>query len=289
MGLAERLATMQNPEPEYITIKCGRCDKRSSMRVVATYTAVDEIEDEYGNVYPGPNEVLRLTLCPACDVVNLTVEIEGNGEYNVLWPSNKTLLGLPPEIDRAYKAAQKVQRIDSNAFAVLLRRVLELVCRDRGANGDNLYEQLKSLAESSEIPDRLADMADQVRQLGNIGAHASAGELTIAEVPILEDLCRAVLEYVYTAPKLIRQVEQRIEERKQSKAKKSKSKLNDYHINIFNKDGEYVADIPDLRGCSATGGTPTEALQRVEIAKIAWLEKARAEGRRIPHPLYRPG
>src|SRR5207247_2111793 len=127
---------------------------------------------------------------------NLSSEMEGAGDLRVLWPLNKALLGLPPTIDKAYKAARNVQRIDNNAFAVLLRRVLELVCLDRGATGDNLQQQLKSLARSNEIP--------------------------------------------------------------------------------------------DLLSCSATGSTPTEALQCVEIAKKAWLEKAHADGRHIPKPLYRP-
>ena len=66
--------------------------------------------------------------------------------------------------------------------------------------------------------------------------------------------------------------------------------MQDYHINIFysSEDGGYIADIPDLEACSAFGKTPAEALAEVEIAKAAWLEAARAEGKRIPHPKYRP-
>jgi len=66
--------------------------------------------------------------------------------------------------------------------------------------------------------------------------------------------------------------------------------VKDYHINIFysEEDGGYIADIPDLEACSAFGNTPEEALSEVEIAKQAWLEAAKAEGRAIPQPLYRP-
>ena len=66
--------------------------------------------------------------------------------------------------------------------------------------------------------------------------------------------------------------------------------MQDYHINIFYsaEDGGYIADIPDLEACSAFGKTPAEALAEVEIAKAAWLEAARAEGKRIPRPKYRP-
>jgi len=66
--------------------------------------------------------------------------------------------------------------------------------------------------------------------------------------------------------------------------------MSDYHINIFysEEDGGYIADIPDLKACSAFGNTPAEALAEVERAKAAWLETARAEGKPIPRPRYKP-
>jgi len=66
--------------------------------------------------------------------------------------------------------------------------------------------------------------------------------------------------------------------------------MSDYHINIFysDEDGGYIADIPDLPSCSAFGATPEEALAEVALAREAWLEAARAEGKPIPPPRYRP-
>jgi len=66
--------------------------------------------------------------------------------------------------------------------------------------------------------------------------------------------------------------------------------MSDYHINVFfsERDGGYVADIPDLRFCSAFGMTPEEALHEVLIAKDAWIETARASGKPVPPPRYHP-
>lgn len=66
--------------------------------------------------------------------------------------------------------------------------------------------------------------------------------------------------------------------------------MRDYHINVFysEADGGYIADIPDLDSCSAFGITASEAVAQVEIAKQAWLEAAKAEGKPIPKPRYRP-
>lgn len=66
--------------------------------------------------------------------------------------------------------------------------------------------------------------------------------------------------------------------------------MKDYHINIFysDEDGGYIADIPDLKACSAFGATPEEALNEVAVARAAWLEAARQAGKPIPPPKYRP-
>jgi predicted RNase H-like HicB family nuclease len=66
--------------------------------------------------------------------------------------------------------------------------------------------------------------------------------------------------------------------------------MKDYHINIFysEEDAGYIAGIPDLNMCSAFGETPAQALAEVELAKEAWLEAAKSEGKPIPEPKYRP-
>ena len=66
--------------------------------------------------------------------------------------------------------------------------------------------------------------------------------------------------------------------------------MRDYHINVFwsQDDNTYIADIPDLKYCSAHGPTPEVALREVLVAREAWLETARANGKPVPPPRYRP-
>jgi predicted RNase H-like HicB family nuclease len=66
--------------------------------------------------------------------------------------------------------------------------------------------------------------------------------------------------------------------------------MKDYHINVFYSEDDscYIADIPDLRYCSACGATPEEAVREVQIAKAAWLKVAKDRGKPIPRPKYRP-
>ncbi len=53
------------------------------------------------------------------------------------------------------------------------------------------------------------------------------------------------------------------------------------------EDGGYIADIPDLRFCSAFGETPEEARHEVQIAKAAWLEAAQASDKPIPSSFFK--
>jgi len=66
--------------------------------------------------------------------------------------------------------------------------------------------------------------------------------------------------------------------------------MNRYHINLFysEEDGGWIADVPDLEGCSAWGASAQEALAAVEQAQHLWLEVARERGTAIPPPSYRP-
>ncbi len=66
--------------------------------------------------------------------------------------------------------------------------------------------------------------------------------------------------------------------------------MKDYAINLFysENDEAWIADIPDLFSCSASGDTPEDALREVQIAKKLWLDTAQEDGDIIPEPVYDP-
>ncbi len=66
--------------------------------------------------------------------------------------------------------------------------------------------------------------------------------------------------------------------------------MSDFHINISwsDEDSGYIAEMPDLDGCSAFGESPARALAELVEVKAAWLEAARETGRKVPEPRYRP-
>jgi predicted RNase H-like HicB family nuclease len=63
-----------------------------------------------------------------------------------------------------------------------------------------------------------------------------------------------------------------------------------YHINVFwyPDDQCWIADVPDLRLCSAHGDTPEQAVAELRMAIGLWLETAKAADQPIPEPRYSP-
>ena len=199
-------------------LTCTHCGNKAPMLIVAEYSKI-KTHDEHSFMSWEEGPFWEILECPSCDRILFRrgywheyLSDEAGPEYEMLYPNGpEHVRGLPKNISKAYVASQKVKSIDSNAFAVLLGRVLDLVCIDKKADGDSLFERLKDIANKGIIPQQLADMAHALRQLRNIGAHADLGELTPAEVPILENLSKAILEYVYSAPALVQLVQSKID------------------------------------------------------------------------------
>jgi predicted RNase H-like HicB family nuclease len=63
-----------------------------------------------------------------------------------------------------------------------------------------------------------------------------------------------------------------------------------YHINLFwsAEDECWIADVPDLKPCSAHGDTGAEALANINDAIEGWLAVAQDRGFPIPDARYRP-
>ena len=62
-----------------------------------------------------------------------------------------------------------------------------------------------------------------------------------------------------------------------------------YEVVIYwsDEDEAFVAEVPELPGCTSDGPTYAEAAAHVEDAARAWIETARELGREIPVPAPR--
>lgn len=210
-------------------IKCRHCDNRAPMEMLFEYKRAHE-DEQSGEIEA--ESICQLLECPNCEkyvfreafyMVEWPADIQD--DFVTLYPQTISVpLGLPETIKKAFEAAIRVRKIDANAYGVLIGRLLEMVCADRKAKGALLHEKLSDLAKKGELPDKLVEVAKGIRLLRNIGAHPGLGELKPFDARILNDLARAILEYIYTAPHLVRRVEDRLKKRKASVRKKKSLK-----------------------------------------------------------------
>jgi hypothetical protein len=166
----------QDHGPAYEVLICSRCE-RPTLQTYMYYEGMDDDDPALTTLYPQP--VARLQ-------------------------------SLPPAVQQEYDAAMAVSQISPNAYAVLLGRVMDSVCAERGAAGDTLQKRLADLADRNEIPKNLADMAQNIRGFRNVAAHADVGSITASEIPFLESLANAVLEYLYEAPRTVERAQERL-------------------------------------------------------------------------------
>lgn len=59
-----------------------------------------------------------------------------------------------------------------------------------------------------------------------------------------------------------------------------------YEVIIYwsDQDQAYIAEVPELPGCAADGGSYQEALAAVGVVIDEWIETAKELGRPIPKP-----
>lgn len=62
--------------------------------------------------------------------------------------------------------------------------------------------------------------------------------------------------------------------------------MHKYEIILYwsQEDEAFIAEVPELPGCSADGQTRQEALENAETVIAEWIETAHELGREIPVP-----
>jgi hypothetical protein len=201
-------------------IACNHCTNNAPMLIITNHTC--EGEDELAeNLLVKEGHDYQMLECLTCQRITLRSLYwheafpEAPRDYMTIFPVTEPLpKGLPQAIKKEFEAALRVRTINPGSYAVLIRRMLEQVCKDRKAAGKNLNQKLDDLVSKNEIPIKLADVAHKLRMFGNMGAHAADTDVDEADVPILDDLSRALLEYVYGAPFLVEQAAKRLAEKK---------------------------------------------------------------------------
>ena len=92
------------------------------------------------------------------------------------------------------------------ASAIMVRKTLEELCRDRNAKGDNLKKRITALSTAVVLPQELLDGIDDLRLLGNDAAHIESqtfNQIGGEEVEVGIEFAKEVLKAVYQYGKLL--------------------------------------------------------------------------------------
>ncbi|MBK1877085.1 DUF4145 domain-containing protein [Pelagicoccus mobilis] len=162
------------------------------------------LKDYDGEEFEGSMAVVACKNCGALTVYDDTCGWHEDDDIcpgEILFPSIIHDHGaIPKKVKEAYEKALRVQWIDPDAFAVLIRKALELVCSLEGAKGHNLQKKLENLKGIKSIPSDIAEAAQALRLSGNIAAHDVEKGLHPLYVHKVDDFFKLILDYIYILP-----------------------------------------------------------------------------------------
>jgi len=150
--------------------------------------------------------------CRALVFVVYTIQPGPNRVTNVLtsYPPERLDFdpsGIPSNILAAMEEALTCHANSAySAAAMMVRKVLEELCEDQGAQGKDLYQRLQTLSTKIVVPQALLDAANDLRLLGNDAAHIEAktfNQVSQDEVEAGIELARELLKAVYQMESLV--------------------------------------------------------------------------------------
>lgn len=139
-------------------------------------------------------------------------------EPKTLYPQSEIdMTGVPENIKTAFESALKVKNIDTAICAMALRRVLEAICKDKGAEGKDLEKMIANMIEHGILPAMFDDACWIIRQLGNSAAHADKKVFSLHQVDQTIEFVQNIINYLYTLPVKMQKLRSDIEAEKKQK------------------------------------------------------------------------
>ena len=213
---------------------CLHCGNTGMLRFIEkTGWKYEEIDtDDMGHVYHCElieHEDWYIFECPVCHkpviISEYTFDIadalpERKTEYPTISVSSD---GVPKDIYSAFESAVKTKGIDFSICLLSLRRVLEMICKDKGAVGDNLEKKIDNLIEQNILPPMIEDACWIIRQLGNEAAHADRIPVYTYDIEQVIGYVATIIDYLYSLPHRVGKMKKKIEERKEATKKANPS------------------------------------------------------------------
>lgn len=195
-----------------IVATCGSCERPVLAKVAGTLV-------DHGDEADLPT-LFQLAACLKCGDPLLAIEEDyGNGwdeEPVTVWPQTHQIVSplIPEPLRRQQTETQKCFSIKAyTATVVMVRRTLEGICLDQGAQGKTLMQMLENLAQSGKIEGRFQEWSQALRTLGNEGAHFSTRSITAEDAADAIVFTEALMDYIYVYSNQFEQFKKRRQRR----------------------------------------------------------------------------
>lgn len=195
---------MEEPEIKYkASGYCPSCNSIVETGILFSYAYdvnyIDELQ------YEGVG--ISLSKCLKCNQPFLTQEdFHHIEEHSVgsdaiqLYPftDNIALKNAPEIVIRPYKEALKCYRAQAYEPCVMMcRKGIEAICVDKGENKGDLYSRLKKLRDKKNLEETFYTWANELRLIGNDGAHSHDIIITQQDAKDSLDFFDALITYLY--------------------------------------------------------------------------------------------
>lgn len=204
----------------YIVEECRFCGNKTKLDIVGKYTEYGNPEFDYG----WEKDWLMLKCC-VCGKISLASIYSGedtrtfdyNGEvdyeeiYSTYFPV-ETYQGtnVPEKVNSAFSSALKAHYVDNVICLIALRRTLEIICKDKGATGNNLEKKILDLTNRCIFPQIINEASDVLRILGNEAAHGDNIDYDERIIKEMINFTQIIIEYVYVIPYRISNIKTKI-------------------------------------------------------------------------------
>lgn len=210
---------------------CFHCGNTGTLNYIGNtrWEDVDLVYNDIGEIIH--REVLEhedwyIFECPVCNrpvVIRQDVLHFADYTYQPVTVFPSVLVspeGVPKEIYSAFEAAIRAKGIDCAICLLSLRRVLEMICKEKGAVGKDLEAMIDNLISTGVLSPAFSDACWVIRQLGNNAAHADGGNMYAYQVEQVIEYVSTIINYLYSMPVRVAKMKERIEREKAEKHKK---------------------------------------------------------------------
>ena len=203
---------------------CFHCGNTGLLKFIGKTGWNDEdfYEDEDGNILNSTlieHEDWYVFECPVCNKPVIISEYTFDAAHAT--PTRRTEYptvaistdGVPIEIYSAFESAVKTRGIDHAICLLSLRRVLEMICKDKGETEGSLEIKVNALVEKKVLPPMIGEACWIIRKLGNEAAHADNINVYASDLEQVIAFVSAIIDYLYSLPHRVEKMKKRVEKR----------------------------------------------------------------------------